>query len=408
MAKKAKKKDSDPSNPLMAGMAAVKAALKKDDMFVNLDSASATESVPHLPSGSLVIDYLIGGKPNSLGVSPCPGIPMGRIMNLYGHESSGKTTMALTIAAQTIKDGGTVCYIDWENEIVPAYAKALGVPVADQDKFLLVQPETLEEGLAVLWTMATAGVSLIVLDSVGAGVPKALFEKSIKETGDQGRVGANAAAWSQFLPKLRNRIQKTRSTIIGISQIRDSINTMGYGDTFTVQGGKAWKFYSALRMKLQKIKTEKSTEYSVISNKTEDVVIGVVVKAKLDKCKVAPSQGNEEKFYIRFGEGIDDLRSMLEIAVSYKLIDKSGSWLEWRRPDGEEPVRLQGMEKMRSFFLKEPSLARMLHDQIKPHMAANGGDADDDDDVDLSDAEESAEDAALDEDIKSIIEGISE
>jgi len=406
MAKKTTKKTAkaDANNPLMAAAAAIKASLKKDDWLVNLDSKSLTESVPHLPSGSMVIDYLIGGKPNSIGVSPCPGIPRGRIMNLYGHESSGKTTLALTIAAQTIRDGGTVCYIDWENEIVPGYAKTLGVPVEDQSKFMLAQPETLEEGLAILWTMASSGVTLIVLDSVGAGVPKAYFEKSIKETGDQGRVGANAAAWSQFLPKLRNRTQKTNSTIIGISQIRDSINTMGYGDTFTVQGGKAWKFYSALRMKLQKIKTEKTTDYSAISNKTEDSVFGIIVKAKLDKCKVAPSQGNEEKFYIRFGEGIDDIRSILEIAISYNLIKKAGSWLEWSRPDGEQ-VRLQGTEKLRTLLAKDPSLVRMLHDQIKPHMASKSDDAGDDDD-DYSDAEGDLEDADLDADIQAIIEGV--
>ena len=397
-----KKTKSDSNNPLMQAAAAVKASLKTEEWLVELDAKSMTKSVPHLPSGSMVINYLIGGKPNEAGIAPCPGIPRGRIMNLYGHEGSGKTTLALTVAAQTIRDGGTVLYIDWENEIVPGYAKALGVPIEDPTKFHLAQPETLEEGLAILWTYASAGVSLIVLDSVGAGVPRAYFEKSIKETGDQQRVGANAAAWSQFLPKLRNRTQKTNTTIIGISQIRDSINTMGYGDQITVQGGKAWKFYSALRMKLQRVKTEKTTEYSNLTNKTEDRVVGAIIKAKLDKCKVAASQGNEERFYIRWGEGIDDIRSVMDIATSHNIIDKKGSWLEWRKPDGDS-IRLQGAEKMRAALKADPSLIRILEDQIKPHMAGKNLEVEE-----VTENYGDLEDGQMDEDVKDMIESISQ
>jgi len=348
-------------------------ALKSNDWESNLDPRAAKLSLPHLPTGSMIIDYLIGGKPNRHGVPPCPGLPKGKILNLYGHEGSGKTTIALTAAATTLNnDLNAACvYIDWEHEVVPDYAAALGVPIGDPDRFMLCQPDTLDEGIAILWTMASAGIDLIVLDSVGAGVPKAYFEKSVAETADQGRVGMNAAVWSQFLPKLKGRINKTNSSVIGISQIRSAINTRGYGDPITVQGGKAWKFYSALRMKLQRVKTEKNSDYSVLTNKTEERVTGAIIKAKLDKCKVSPQQGNEELFYIRWGEGIDDLRSMIEIGVSHKIVKKAGSWISWIQSDGEE-LRMQGMEKFRKAFMEDKKMQKALEKQIRPFMAGSG------------------------------------
>ncbi len=369
-AKKAVKATGAKRSPLLQAKQLLVSALKSDDWQANLDPKSAKQSLPHLPTGSLIINHLIGGKPNKHGVPPCPGIPKGRILNLYGHEGSGKTTIALTASATTIKNGGYVCYIDWEHEIVPDYALSLGVPIGNEERFMLCQPDTLEEGLAILWTMATGGVDLIVLDSVGAGVPKAYFEKSIQETGEQGRVGMNAAVWSSFLPKLKSRINKTNATVIGISQIRDAIKTgPGYGDSITVQGGKAWKFYSAVRMRLQKIQTEKSSDYSAVANKAKDQVIGAKVRAKLDKCKVSAQQGNEEEFYIRWGEGIDDLRSIIEIAIAHRVASKNGSSMVWVDPDGNEHKR-QGMEKFRAMFSEDPKLAKQLERQVIPHMAS--------------------------------------
>lgn len=363
-----KKSSKSSSNPLAMARDMLNSALKSTDWEANLDPNGLKESQPHLNSGSIVINHLIGGKPNQHGVAPCPGLPKGRILNLYGHESSGKTTLALEASAATCKDGGTVCYIDWENEIVPEYAAALGVPIGDPERFMLCQPDTLDDGIAILWTMANAGVDLIVLDSVGAGVPKAFFEQKISEQAEQGRIGKNASVWSQFLPKLKGRINRTGSTIIGISQIRSSISTMGYGDNITVQGGNAWKFYSAVRMKLQRIKTEKASEYSALSNKSDDRVVGAKIRAKLDKCKVSPQQGNQEEFYIRWGEGIDDLRSLIEIGIAHNLIRKKGAWLYWVDPNGDEHSG-QGMEKFRGMFSQDEKLHKILEKQVKPFMA---------------------------------------
>lgn len=389
---------------LAQAKAALNKALKKTDWKADLDSKSLRQSLAHIPSGSIMIDHLIGGKVNDFGVAPCPGIPRGKIFNLYGHEGSGKTTIALTIAASTIRNGGSVCYIDWENEIVPQYAKSLGVPIEDENKFLLSQPETLEEGCSILWTMASAGIDLIVLDSVGAGVPKAYYEKSIRETADQGRLGANAAVWSNFLPKLKGRINKTNTTIVAISQLRDAVNVMGYGEQFTVQGGKAWRFYSALRMHLKAVGKDKISAYSSVTNKAEDKVVGVRVRARLEKCKVSAQQGNEEFFYIRWGKGIDDLRSMMEIAMAHNLIRKSGSWFYWTDPDGNEHGK-QGLDKLRTVFLQDKGLLNALTKQVKPFMAAEGDPVDEDSEVD--DSEEGILGAAFEGELSDVIADIT-
>jgi recombination protein RecA len=397
--KKAAKKTSTPSAPAVVTSkkttkksggkldqvrSLVNTALKSTDWESNLDPSQIKQSLPHLPTGSIIIDHLIGGKLNRNNVPPCPGLPKGKILNLYGHEGAGKSTLALTAAATTCRNGGVVGYIDWEHEIVPDYAHALGVPIGDKDKFMLCQPDTLDDGIAILWTLATAGVDLIVLDSVGAGVPKKYFEKSIAETAEGGRVGMVAAVWSQFLPKLKTRISKTHSHVIGISQIRSNIDTKSaYGDTTTVQGGKAWKFYSALRMKLTRISSEKASDYSSLTNKTEAKVVGAVIKAKLEKCKVSSQQGNEEIMYIRWGEGIDDLRSLIEIGAAHRVVKKGGSWIEWTTPDGDQ-VRLQGMDKFRAAILGDAKLRKALEKQVKPYMASGGktgGDSAEDDEV---------------------------
>jgi recombination protein RecA len=392
------------SSPLLQAKGMLKDALKSTEWQVDLDPKQARKSQEVLSTNSTVINLLISGPANEYGVLPCPGLPKGRITNLYGKEGSGKTTLALETAAETIRQGGTVCYIDWEHEIVPSYALALGVPIGDDSKFLLAQPDTLDEGVAILWTMASAGVDFIVLDSVGAGVPKAYYEKAIKDTAEQGRVGMNAAVWSAFLPKLKARITKTQSTVLGISQIRDSINTMGYGDNFTVQGGKAWKFYSALRIRLQPMGTEKASEYSAIVNKSADRVVGVKVKAKLDKCKVSPQQNNETMFYIRYGHGIDDLRSLIEIGIAHKLVKKSGSWFEWLDPNGESH-RYQGMEKFRGAFASDPKLHKILEKQVLPYLGSSGSSHDDD----LDDEDElfGADSFQNDEELKEILSSIS-
>jgi recombination protein RecA len=250
--------------------------------------------------------------------------------------------------------------------------------------------------------MANAGVDLVILDSVGAGVPKALAEKSVKEVADQGRLGANAAVWSAFLPKLKGRINKTGTTILAISQLRSAVNVMGYGEQFTVQGGKAWRFYSALRMHLKAIGKDKATVYSSLTNKAEDRVVGVKTRARLEKCKVSPQQGNEEIFYIRWGQGIDDLRSLIEIGLAHKLIRKKGAWYYWIDPEGTEHSG-QGLEKFRTRFEKDAQNLKALQRQIQPYLASKGGEnLDQEIDEDAPEAESFQTDKELEDLLSSI------
>ena len=356
------------SSALAKARAAIAKNMKGRDDEVQLDVQSLRESAPHFPSGSVIIDYLIGGKPNKYGVPPCPGIPRERIMNLYGNPGAGKTTLALTAAASVCELGGTCCYIDWENEVEPRYAEILGVPVTDTDRFMLVQPTTLEDGIRYAAIMAKEGVDLIVLDSVGAGVPEAWFTND--DTPGKGRIGLVASIWSQELPKLKSICSKTGTAIIGISQLRTNLNITGYGGPKdAAQGGKAWKFYSATRMMLSRIQGLKEKVHDPLSGKIEEVVVGQRVKARLDKCKVSDAMNRTATFILRSGYGIDDDASIVEIALAHNIITRAGSWYSWVSPDGTE-VRGQGMGKFRTLMDARDGSFNELWGQISPILSA--------------------------------------
>lgn len=354
----------------LARKASVK-ALKKDESQwrVVMDDSMLQESLPHIPTGSIIIDYLIGGERNERGVMPCPGIPRGRITQLWGHESAGKSTLALTAAATCCAQGGTVLFVDWENAIVPDYAAALGVPVTDPNKFELVQPDTLEDGLKLAQIYALAGVDLIIFDSVGAAVPARIANRDLGEVGEQARVGELQAVWSQELPNLRGAAAKRGAAILGISQIRAKISTgPSYGPQTQPQGGNAWKFYSDVRIELRRVKTEKSNLFDALTNTKDQRITGGLINCKLIKCKISSSQGREGRFYIRHGEGIDDIRSVMELATKYKLIKKAGSWLTWETPGGEE-IKCQGTDKLRDHLKENPSDFRVLVNAVTPYLS---------------------------------------
>lgn len=372
MVRKNETKSTNSNSPLAKARAVLKTVLKDEDPVVNLDLNALKESIPHIPTGSIIVDYLIGGKPNHFGVAPCPGLPRGKITNVYGGNSCGKTTLCLTASASVIKMGGTVCYIDWENEVAPDYAAALGVPIGDADKFLLVQPNTLEDGMKIAYTMASSGVDLIIFDSVGAGVPEDLYNLPLEEQGKIGRVGLLAGKWSAFLPRFKSLIAKTGTAVVAIAQIRKAINTMGYGDDTTVQGGEAWKFYSSVRVKLARIKQEKRKEHNAVTHQMEDVSYGGVIRAKLEKCKVSSAQGAEQDYYIRWGTGIDDIRSMIDVATNHGIIKKGGAWLTWNKPDGTQS-RWQGVDKMRQDIINSPADIKLLTSQALPLLSAGSG-----------------------------------
>lgn len=341
---------------------AAKKVLKTDSWKTTLDPDSLEQSLPHVPTGSMIVDYIIGGVPNAHGVQPCPGLPRKRITQIWGAEGSGKTTLALTAAAATIAAGGVVFYVDWENAIVPDYALTLGVPIADETKFVLVQPSTLEEGVKLILMAAIGGADLIIIDSVGAAVPANIANRDVSEAGEQARVGLSAKVWSEFLPDLRARILRSGSAVLGISQIRSKIGGMGNGPQSEPQGGFAWKFFSDVRIEIRRLQTEKAKYTNGLTNKTEERVVGSITKIKMVKCKLSDSQGREEIFYIRQGEGIDDVRSLIEIAIAYNVIQKGGAWFSY------EEERFQGMENLRKYFKASPEELAGLIRKVQPFL----------------------------------------
>lgn len=364
-------------SPLQRARKALKTVLKEDHV-TPLSDKLLRQTMPHIPTGSLTIDYLIGGRPNQYGVAPCPGIPRAKIMNLYGTAGAGKTTLALTTAASVCNSGGTCVYIDWENEIEPRYASRIGVPVTDESKFLLMQPNTLEEGMKIMVQMAREGVDLIVIDSVGAATPEDLYNRDLDEEGQQTRIGLVAQKWSQFLPKYKSLISKSNSAVLGISQLRKKIDKMGHGPDAEPQGGEAWKFYSAVRMMLRVFQKEKGKQFNAVTGKVEDFIVGTQVIAKLDKCKVSDSVHHEQKFYLRSGLGIDNTRSVVDLALAYKVIDKEGSYYGWTHPKSGELIRVQGLDAFIKSISSDNDTLRTLFAQVVPKLSAAppGGETD--------------------------------
>lgn len=303
------------------------------------------------------------------GVAPCPGFPRGRVAQVWGHESAGKTTLCLEAVAQVCREGGTAVYIDWENDIVPDYAAALGVPITDEIKFELLQPETLEDGIKYAMAFAAAGVDLVVFDSVGSAVPRRIAERDAMDVAEQGKIAELQSIWSQELPNLKNLIAQTGTAVIGISQVRATMNAMG--KQTKPQGGNAWKFYSSVRLELTRIKNEKQKEHNLLTHRADDRVVGGIIRATAVKNKLSKSQGRQELFYIRWGEGIDNIRTMIEIAKAHGVIKASGSWLSWEGCPGE-PLKILGTEKFRNHFLENKDHYEALHSVVLPLLGGGG------------------------------------
>ena len=347
---------------------------------VHLDASSRTSSMPHVPTGSLVVDYAIGGEPNASGVAPCPGFPRGRVTQIWGHEGSGKTTLALQSAAAVIANGGTVLFVDYENDIALDYAASLGVPIEDQAHFMLTQPETMELGLQSIKVAVMTGVDMVIIDSVGAGVPKQWMEQDLKEIADgkATQPGVIARLWSQHLPALKTLAKKSNTALIGLSQTRSTMNSMAFAKQSQPQGGYSWRFYSAVRLELQRIKTEKTQMVSHLTHRKEQRVWGAQIRVKVVKCKLSTSQGRECTLYIRWGQGIDDLRTLIEVGNSHNIIRRKGAWYEWN-PPGKDQVRGQGMDNFRLAVKKDESLVDALYDQVIPLLTRESDDQHDED-----------------------------
>jgi recombination protein RecA len=291
------------------------------------------EKVPVIPTGSLYLDWALG-----IG-----GYPRGRVVEIYGPESSGKTTLALQAIAEVNKQGGIAGFIDAEHALDPEYAAKLGV---DVENLLISQPDTGEQALEIAEALVRSGaVDLIVIDSVAALVPKAELE------GDMGDsfVGLQARLMSQALRKLTGIVSKSNATIIFINQIREKIGVM-YGNPETTTGGRALKFYASIRLEIRKISNITTSDDSITGNR---------VRVKVAKNKMAPPFRQAE-FDIMYGQGISKVGDIVDLAVEQKLIEKSGTWYSY----GD--VRLgQGRENAKAFLLENPKMMDELEKKIK-------------------------------------------
>jgi len=300
--------------------------------IMKLGDAAARTPVATISTGCLPLDY-------ALGVG---GIPRGRIIEIYGPESSGKTTIALHIVAEGQRAGGTAAFIAAEHALDPAYAEALGVRV---DDLYVSQPDTGEQALEITEALVRSGaIDVVVVDSVAALVPKAEIE------GDMGdaHVGLQARLMSQALRKLTGAVSKSNTVVIFINQLREKVGVM-FGNPETTPGGKALKFYSSVRLDVRRI--------DALKNGTD--IIGNRTRVKVVKNKVAPPFKSAE-FDMLYGEGISKEGSILDLAVEKKLIQKSGAWYNY----GEMRIG-QGRDNTRVFLKDNPELTQKLEKQLR-------------------------------------------
>lgn len=350
----------------MSRMAAALKILAKnknvDLKKAQVDLSDSQKPFPHIPTGSVVLDYLIGGYRTESGDKRCPGIPKGRITEIYGPEGSGKTSVAIHTAINCLNAGGSVAFLDYEHAFAPTYAQDLGLDVTNPN-FSLMQPTHWEEGAEIISVLAEAGVDLIIVDSLAAMVPRANIENT--EVGSTGQVGHIARLQSSFLPKIVPMLEQSGSALIYINQLRSRIKTSKYdaGPDEDTSGGKSLKYYASLRMSLKRVKTEYAQVESELTGVSEKQAITNIMRAQNVKNKVSKHQGHTAEFVIRYGEGIDNVRSVIDIAEARKLIKRSGAWYSFGGSDGSE-LKSQGKEGLRDFFLDNETEFQFILQQL--------------------------------------------
>jgi len=293
--------------------------------------ASPHQKIEHISTGALALDLALG-----IG-----GVPRGRIVEVYGPESSGKTTLALHIVAEAQRNGGIAAFVDAEHALDPVYAKAVGVNI---DELLISQPDTGEQALEITDMLIRSGaLDVVVIDSVAALVPRAEIEGEMGDT----HVGLQARLMSQALRKLTANINRSKTTAIFINQLREKIGVM-FGSPEVTPGGRALKFYSSVRLDIRRIE-------SIKSGKDQ---IGNRVRVKVAKNKLAPPFRMAE-FDIMFGQGISWEGSLLDVAVTAGIVRKSGAWYTF-----ETDQLGQGREKAKRFLRENPGLSMQLQARV--------------------------------------------
>src|SRR5437870_5122412 len=303
--------------------------------IMRLGQKGAIKPIDAIPTGAISIDF-------ALGVG---GVPRGRVVEIFGPESSGKTTLALQVIAEAQKLGGLAAFVDAEHALDAAYAQKLGV---DLDNLLVSQPDNGEQALEIVEVLIRSnGVDVVVVDSVAALVPKAEIEG---EMGD-AQMGLQARLMSQALRKLTGAVSKSKTTLIFINQLREKIGVM-FGNPETTTGGRALKFYASVRIDIRRI----------ASIKDGDQVIGGRTRVKVVKNKVAPPF-REAEFDVMYGEGISREGDLLDLAVDRKIVEKSGTWFAF---SGE---RLgQGRENVKQFLKENPATFKAIEEKVRREL----------------------------------------
>jgi recombination protein RecA len=303
--------------------------------IMRLGQKDVIATMPSISTGSVSLDYALG-----IG-----GVPRGRVIEVFGPESSGKTTLALQIIAEAQKVGGMAAFVDAEHALDAGYARKLGV---DLDNLLVSQPDIGEQALEIVEVLVrSGGVDVIVVDSVAALVPRAEIEGEMGEA----QMGLQARLMSQALRKLTGIVSKSKTCLIFINQLREKIGVM-FGNPETTTGGRALKFYSSVRIDIRRIGAIKDG----------DVVVGGRTRVKVVKNKVAPPF-REAEFDVMYGEGISKEGDLLDIAVDRKIVEKSGTWFAF---DGE---RLgQGRENVKQFLKDNPATFKSLEAKVRKEL----------------------------------------
>lgn len=371
-----KSQPKDKSSVTRANVLGALAAIKKITGATPVGSTTVT--FPHIPSNIIQIDNLLGGSPLPDGSGlTCPGYARGRIIEVYGAESSGKTTLALGAIGNVRKMGGTSMFLDFENSLHHGYAqKVIGGPFNDTDT-ICYAPDTLEDGFKMLYIAIKAGFDLIVVDSVAAMIPKKELDKKL---GDVAAIGALARAMSENISKLVQWQKKAPNTVVMLlNQIRSTI-TSGPGDNETTAGGKAVKFYATHRLKLTRIRSDIIERVDPNTGKKKKVPFGNVTLVKVVKNKLDGKQGHTAEVFIRYGYGLDEFMSLIECGIPRKIIHKEGATYTY---NGE---KFKGKDRLRKYLIENPKAAAELRAKIhkallqeKPEAASQEEEVEDDD-----------------------------
>jgi len=303
--------------------------------IMRLGQKGAIQPVDSIPTGAISLDLALG-----IG-----GMPRGRVVEIFGPESSGKTTLALQLIAEAQKLGGMAAFVDAEHALDAGYAQKLGV---DLDNLLVSQPDNGEQALEIVEVLVrSGGVDVVVVDSVAALVPRAEIEGEMGEA----QMGLQARLMSQALRKLTGVVSKSKTSLVFINQLREKIGVM-FGSPETTTGGRALKFYASVRLDIRRI----------ASIKDGDVVVGGRVRVKVVKNKVAPPF-REAEFDILYGEGISKQGDLLDLAVDRKIVEKSGTWFSF----GGERLG-QGRENAKQFLKDNPSIFKTMEAQVRKEL----------------------------------------